>query len=98
MKRPRGRLGGRDPVVRDGGRIVSSRAGSEGNWERGIESRATFVPRYAREHDKLDRIRQLADEGRLTPRVAKTLPPDQATEAHQLLEAGGLRGRIVLTF
>ncbi|MGW0632195.1 zinc-binding dehydrogenase [Streptomyces sp. NPDC002758] len=41
---------------------------------------------------------QLAEEGRLTPRVAQTLPAEQASEAHRLLEAGGLRGRVVLTF
>lgn len=42
--------------------------------------------------------RLLADvqAGDLTARVARTLPLDQAQEAHQLLEAGGLRGRIVL--
>ncbi|WP_405883031.1 zinc-binding dehydrogenase [Streptomyces sp. NBC_01384] len=47
---------------------------------------------------KLDRLRQLTEEGRLTPRVARTLPAEQAPEAHRLLEAGGLRGRVVLTF
>ncbi|MEU7747582.1 NADP-dependent oxidoreductase [Nonomuraea sp. NPDC049158] len=85
-------------AVRDSGRVVSSRAGTEGTGDRGIVTRSTFVPRYAREHDKLDRIRQLADEGRIVPRVAKTLPAEQAAEAHRLLEAGGLRGRVVLTF
>ncbi|MET9386679.1 zinc-binding dehydrogenase [Streptomyces sp. NPDC002928] len=51
-----------------------------------------------REHAKLDRLRQLAKEGRLTPRVARTLSAEQAPEAHRLLEAGGFRGRLVLTF
>jgi len=31
-------------------------------------------------------------------RVGRTLPTEQAVEAHRLLEAGGLRGRLVLTF
>ncbi|MEV4109930.1 zinc-binding dehydrogenase [Nonomuraea sp. NPDC049695] len=66
--------------------------------ERGIVTQTTFVPRYAREHAKLDRLRQLAEEGRITPRVARTLPAEQATEAHRLMEAAGLRGRVVLTF
>ncbi|MEU1472855.1 zinc-binding dehydrogenase [Streptomyces sp. NPDC005761] len=44
------------------------------------------------------RIQQLADEGRLVPRVAKVLPAEEAVEAHRLLEAGGLRGPIDLTF
>jgi NADPH:quinone reductase-like Zn-dependent oxidoreductase len=36
--------------------------------------------------------------GVLVPRVAMQLPMEQAAEAHRLLERGGLRGRIVLTF
>lgn len=39
-----------------------------------------------------------AEEGRLTPRVAQSLPVEQAADAHRLMEAGGLRGRVVLTF
>jgi NADPH:quinone reductase-like Zn-dependent oxidoreductase len=85
-------------AVRDGGRVASSVGGVEVPGERGIETRHTFVPQYAREHAKLDRLRQLAEEGSLTPRVARTLPTEQAAEAHRLLEAGGLRGRVVLTF
>jgi hypothetical protein len=61
-------------------------------------TRRTFVPQYAREHAKLDRLRQLADEGLITLRVARTLLAGEASEAHRLFEAGGLGGRIVLTF
>jgi NADPH2:quinone reductase len=31
-------------------------------------------------------------------RVARTYPAAEAVEAHQALEAGGIRGRLVLTF
>ncbi|MER5918193.1 NADP-dependent oxidoreductase [Streptomyces sp. NPDC001982] len=85
-------------AVRDNGRIASSVHRIKVSEERGIVTRTTFVPQYAREHAKLDRLRQLAEEGRLTPRVAQTLPAEQASEAHRLLEAGGLCGRVVLTF
>ncbi|NUS29867.1 MAG: NADP-dependent oxidoreductase [Streptomyces sp.] len=85
-------------AVRDGGRAASSVGGIEVPAERGIETRNTFVPRYVRDHARLDRLRRLAEQGRLTPRVARTLPAEQAAEAHRLLEAGGLRGRVVLTF
>ncbi|MGW1675013.1 NADP-dependent oxidoreductase [Streptomyces sp. NPDC002324] len=85
-------------AVRDGGRMASSVGGVQVTAERGIETRNTFVPQYAREHAKLDRLRELAEKGGITPRVARTLPAEQATEAHRLLEAGGLRGRVVLTF
>ncbi|MER6425989.1 NADP-dependent oxidoreductase [Streptomyces sp. NPDC001137] len=85
-------------AVRDGGRVASSVGGTQVPDERGIETRFTFVPQYAREHAKLDRLRELTEADRLTSRVARTLPAEQAVEAHQLLEAGGRRGRVVLTF
>ena len=40
---------------------------------------------------------QLAD-GVYTLRVAQVLPAEQAEQAHRLLEAGGVRGRLVLDF
>ncbi|MER5435846.1 NADP-dependent oxidoreductase [Streptomyces sp. NPDC002588] len=85
-------------AVRDGGRVASSVGGTQVPAERGIETRFTFVPQYAREHAKLDRLRELTEADRLTSRVARTLPAEQAVEAHRLLEAGGRRGRVVLTF
>ncbi|MFF7468122.1 alcohol dehydrogenase catalytic domain-containing protein [Streptomyces sp. NPDC008092] len=85
-------------AVRDGGRVVSSVGGVHVPAERGIEIRNTFVPQYAREHARLDRLRGLAEEGRLTSRVFRSIPAEQAAEAHRLLESGGFRGRVVLTF
>ncbi|MFF4119043.1 NADP-dependent oxidoreductase [Streptomyces sp. NPDC001714] len=85
-------------AVRDGGRLASSVGGTQVPGERGIEVQFTFVPQYARARAQLGRLRRLAEEGRLTPRVARTLPADEAVEAHRLLEAGGHRGRLVLTF
>lgn len=84
-------------AVRDGGRIVTSTPGTPLVTERGIVTERTFVPKYARNHVALDRLRQLADQGCITLRVARTFPLDRAADAHRLLEAGGLRGRIVLT-
>ncbi|WP_306213419.1 quinone oxidoreductase family protein [Actinoplanes sp. RD1] len=85
-------------AIRDGGRAVSSDRRAAGTGERGIATQHTFVPHYVREHAKLLRIRDLAQQGRLIPRVGQVLPAEQAGEAHRLLDAGGLRGRIVLTF
>ncbi|MEU9397968.1 NADP-dependent oxidoreductase [Streptomyces sp. NPDC048324] len=84
-------------AVRDDGRVASSVGGTQVPAERGIETRYTFVPQYAREHAKLDRLRELAEADQLTLRVARTLAAEQAVEAHRLLEAGSLRGRVVLT-
>jgi NADPH2:quinone reductase len=85
------------PAVRDGGQIATVR-GYRGEPQRGITVHPLMVHLYAREHAKLDRLRQQVDAGQLTLRVARTFPADQAAQAHRLLEAGGTRGRIILNF
>lgn len=85
------------PAVKDGGAFTSVR-GFEGVPTRGIRFSATYVWDYTFEHDKLDRLRQLVDEGKITLRVAATYKPEAAPEAHRRLEARGTRGRIVITF
>jgi NADPH:quinone reductase len=85
------------PAVRDGGKIATVR-GFRGEEQRGITFHPVFVRSYAREQAKLDRLRQQAEDGQVTLRVARTLPAEQAAEAHRILEAGGTRGRLVLLF
>jgi NADPH:quinone reductase len=85
------------PAVRDGGRIATVR-GFRGGEQRGIAFHPVLVRNYAREQAKLDRLRQLAEAGQVTLRVARVLPADRAAEAHRILEAGGTRGRLVLEF
>jgi NADPH:quinone reductase-like Zn-dependent oxidoreductase len=60
--------------------------------------RDVFVREYTHRSDKLDELRLLTEEGKLTLRVARTYPAAEAVEAHRALEAGGVRGRLVLTF
>jgi NADPH:quinone reductase len=87
------------PAVADGGRIVTVRGyDGAGVAQRGITFLPVFVRTYAREHAKLDRLRQQAEEGTITLRVARILLAADAAEAHRLLEAGGVRGRLVLEF
>jgi NADPH:quinone reductase-like Zn-dependent oxidoreductase len=83
------------PAVRDGGGFAVVR-GFSGETERGITIHSVLVRSYAKEHAKLDRLRQQVEEGDLTLRVARTFPIGQAAEAHRILEAGGTRGRLVL--
>ncbi len=85
------------PAVRDGGTFTSVR-GFQGEPQRGITFTATSVRTYDGEFEKLDRLRQLVESGALTLRVAATYPPERASEAHRRLEAGGTRGRLVITF
>jgi NADPH:quinone reductase-like Zn-dependent oxidoreductase len=84
-------------AVRDGGGFASVR-GFVGESAREIRFHQVWVRTYARETAKLDRLRRLVEEGALTLRVAQTFPAERAGEAHRLLEAGGVRGRLVLEF
>ena len=84
-------------AVRDGGAFTSVR-GYEGDGQRGIRFTTTFVRAYENEFEKLDRLRQLAEEGAITLRVVDSYRPEDAAEAHRRLEAGGTRGRLVIEF
>jgi NADPH:quinone reductase-like Zn-dependent oxidoreductase len=85
------------PAVRDGGGIATLRAyDGTGATGRGIRFFPVFVRTYAEERAKLDRLREQAEDGTISLRVARTLAFDSAAEAHRLLEAGGIRGRLVL--
>src|SRR5699024_690613 len=85
------------PAVKDGGTVITIR-GAEGERERGVTLQPIWVVRYAKEQAKLDVLRQQAQDGVLTLRVADVLQMDQAPEAHRRMESGGVRGRIVLEF
>jgi NADPH:quinone reductase len=84
-------------AVRDGGRVVTVR-GYQGPEQRGVTFHPIFVRNYARERGKLEQLRRLTEEGRVSLRVAGTFQPEEADEAHRLLEAGGVRGRLVIAF
>jgi len=84
-------------AVRDGGAFASVR-GWRGTGERGIEFHRTMVPRYDHRADLLQQLREQAENGTVTLRVAATYPPEEAAAAHARLEAGGTRGRCVIVF
>jgi NADPH:quinone reductase len=85
------------PAVRDGGQLAAVRP-FRGETERSVEIIPVWVGDYLHERDKLADLGRLAAQGRITPRVARTLPAELAADAHRRLEAGGVRGRLVLTF
>jgi NADPH2:quinone reductase len=84
-------------AVCDNGAFTAVR-GFEGEPERCIRFMPTWVRQYDGKYEKLDRLRQQAEDGTLTLRVADTYPAAQASETHRRLEAGGTRGRLVITF
>lgn len=90
-------------AVRDGGQFARFRSTDEpGSYAavpgRGVRLQTPFVPDYAGRTDKLDEVRALAEAGALTPRIAEVYPAEDAARAHERLERGGVRGRLVLTF
>ena len=85
------------PAVRDGATVVTLRMYS-GEAERGVHLVPIRSKMHAQEREKLDQLRLLAEEGKLTTRVVATYPKEEASEAHRRLDQGGLRGRVVLTF
>jgi NADPH:quinone reductase-like Zn-dependent oxidoreductase len=91
------------PGLRDDGQIaIVRRPGERGTStlhpDRGITICDVWVPDYTHATDKLDGLRVLAEQGKITLRVARTYPAAEAAAAHRALETGGVRGRLVLIF
>ncbi len=86
------------PAIRDGGGLVVVRGWPDGDAPRGIAVHPVMVREVLERTEWLQELRRLAGAGRLKLRVAASYPPERAAEAHRLMEAGGLRGRAVITF
>jgi NADPH:quinone reductase-like Zn-dependent oxidoreductase len=85
------------PAIADNGVLVTVRGWNE-PVQRGVRVFPVLVAAAVADTAKLERLRDLAEAGVLTPRVAKVLPASQAAEAHRILEKGGVRGRLALDF
>jgi NADPH:quinone reductase len=83
------------PAIRDGGALAAVRR-YDGDPGRGIAFSQVWVTTYAEEQEKLAELGRLVEQGAVTLRVAQTFAPEEAGEAHRLLEAGGTRGRLVI--
>lgn len=83
------------PAVRDGGRVAAVRPLEE-DLGRGITVTSVNVRDHINDTDTLIVLRDLVEAKKLALRVAHVAPAHQAAAAHELLERGGLRGRIVL--
>ena len=66
--------------------------------QRNINFTATWVSEYDCNFEKLDELRQQVEDGLLTLRVADTVSPENASEAHKRLDGGGTRGRMVISW
>lgn len=85
------------PAVKDGG-VIGSIRGWSGELERGITVRPVLVYDSVDREDLVRRLEEQLAAGVYTLRVAQLLPAEQAEQAHRKLEAGGVRGRLVLDF
>jgi NADPH2:quinone reductase len=84
-------------AVRDGGQLLAVRP-YQGEPERDIGIHLILVGHHLHEGHRIAELADLVTKGVLTLRVADVLPADHAAEAHRRLAAGGVRGRLVLTF
>jgi NADPH2:quinone reductase len=85
------------PAVRDGGQLLAVRP-FQGETERGITIHLVQVGQHLHEGHRITELADQVTKGVLTFRVADVLPAARAADAHRRLEAGGVRGRLVLTF
>ncbi|MBA8795772.1 NADPH:quinone reductase-like Zn-dependent oxidoreductase [Friedmanniella endophytica] len=83
------------PLVRPGGGLAVVR-GWDAPAPVGVTVHPVMVGQHATKTEKLERLREQASDGTLPLRVADVLPASRAAEAHRRLEAGGVRGRLVL--
>ena len=84
-------------AVKDGGSFTAIR-GFKGEGQRDIKFTATWVTGYDGAYEKLDLLREQVEGGVLTLRVGGLVTPEDAGLAHQRLERGGTRGRMVIEF
>jgi NADPH:quinone reductase-like Zn-dependent oxidoreductase len=84
-------------AVRDGGAFAAAR-GPGPAPERDIVVHVTRVSSFPDKAKGLAALCGQVEAGAVTLRVAATYRPEQASEAHARLEAGGTRGRLVITF
>ena len=85
------------PAVRDGGQLLAVRP-FQGETERDIKISLVLVGSHLHEGARLAELAELAAKGVITLRIAELIPAEYAAQAHRRLEAGGVRGRLVLTF
>lgn len=84
-------------AIRDGGGLAVVR-GWDGPSERGIAIHKVSVFTMLERTDWLRKLSQMVSDGRITLRPLETYPPERAAEAQERMDAGGLRGRVLIAF
>jgi NADPH:quinone reductase-like Zn-dependent oxidoreductase len=92
-------LGGRAlGAIREGGGIAAVREWDGTDTDRGIAVHQIWVREVLQRTDWLHELRELAGSGVIALRVAGEYPPEQAAETHRMMDAGGVRGRLLIVF
>ena len=86
-------------TIRDGGLLISVPSSTDLAPIRAAAEGRVRVTGILVEPDRadLEAVSALAGEGRLTVRVARTFPLEEAARAHELGESGHAGGKMVLT-
>lgn len=88
------------PVLRPGGLLVTAveRLNRSLPGQAAAAGRRFAAVSVEPDYVALERLSALAEAGAVRPYVQTALPLEDAAKAHQLAEAGGVQGKIVLTF
>jgi NADPH:quinone reductase-like Zn-dependent oxidoreductase len=84
-------------AVRNGGGLAVVR-GWRGPTDRGIALHRVMVSEVLERTEWLQELRELAGDGRITLRAGDAYPPQRAGEAQARMDAGGVRGRLLIAF
>lgn len=85
-------------AVRDGGTQIDVQGWEPPHTERAITVKQVFAFHAFARTDWLLELRRLAGDGHLPLRAIREFDPEQAGDAHELIQAGGLRDRAVIVF
>jgi NADPH:quinone reductase-like Zn-dependent oxidoreductase len=85
-------------TLRPGGTLVTAVQHSDAAFKADVESAGFRFIGVAVEPDApaLEKLTTLVDAGKIRPHVDHTLPLDEAPKAHELIETGHTKGKIVL--
>lgn len=87
------------PCIADGGVLACVRTFTGAPPERGIRVREVWVRERLSDTAGLEQLAALADQGGFGfLDVAGRFTPDEAADAHRMIEAGGVRGRPLIIF
>jgi D-arabinose 1-dehydrogenase-like Zn-dependent alcohol dehydrogenase len=84
-------------AIRDEGGLVVVRLW-DGAGERGIAVHRPWVRTVVENTDWLLQLRECAGDGRIQLRPLDVYAPTEATQAYRRMDAGGIRGRLLIAF